>query len=79
MALDILKSILLFRKPQSNCLRDLPAKSRSLDYSIMDNKPGVLYDASKQCEMQFGTGSNVCHKDTVRYLLDLQEQAYNSI
>ena len=57
--------LFVFRKPQSRCLNDLPVKSRSVDYEKMDNKPGILYDINKQCEMQFGTGSKICNKDKV--------------
>lgn len=57
--------MVIFRKAQSECLNDLPVRAGTVDYEKLDNKPGVLYDVNKQCEMQFGTGSKVCNKDKV--------------
>ncbi|XP_047134767.1 A disintegrin and metalloproteinase with thrombospondin motifs 6 isoform X1 [Hydra vulgaris] len=51
------------KKDQAKCLLDPPVKAKSVDYEKMDNKPGLLYDLHKQCEMQFGTGSKLCHQN----------------
>eukprot|EP00111_Clytia_hemisphaerica_P001731 TCONS_00004887-protein len=51
------------KKDQSKCLNDVPVFAHEVDYEKMDNKPGLLYDVSKQCEMQYGTGSKLCTRN----------------
>lgn len=41
----------------------MPVFAHTIDYEKMDNKPGILYDIDKQCEMQYGTGSKSCAKN----------------
>ena len=47
-------------KRESSCLLDLPGKLKRVDYEKVGSKAGILYDADKQCEMIFGTGSKFC-------------------
>ena len=53
-------------KPEASCLLDLPGKNHRVDFEKLDNKPGVLYDIDKQCEMIAGTGSKFCKEKVSR-------------
>lgn len=59
-------------KKESGCLLDLPAKSKRVDYEKIGRKPGILYDADKQCEMILGTGSKFCKEKACLKSLHLQ-------
>ena len=56
-------------KRESSCLLDLPGKSKRVDYEKIGNKPGILYDADKQCEMVFGTGSKFCKEKVMNMVM----------
>lgn len=58
-------------KKESSCLLDLPGKSKRVHYEKIGNKPGILYDADKQCEMVFGTGSKFCKEKSDQACLRL--------
>ncbi|XP_065067919.1 A disintegrin and metalloproteinase with thrombospondin motifs 6-like [Rhopilema esculentum] len=58
-------------KRESSCLLDLPGKLKRVDYEKVGSKAGILYDADKQCEMIFGTGSKFCKQKAEQICLRL--------